>query len=56
MYDLLDRSNPRNKRFVEELLKKWTPPQRQISIPNDVQVKIPTRFFKEQLTQKNIVP
>ena len=33
MYELLDKSEPRNRRFVKELLQRWKPPERQVSIP-----------------------
>ena len=38
LLDLLDGSVPRNKKFIQELLTKWRPPERQIQVPENVQV------------------
>ena len=36
--DLLDSSIPRNKKFINDVLRKWRPPPKKIDLPADVQV------------------
>jgi len=44
MSELLDPKVPRNKKFISELLRKWTPPGKHIGVPNDVQVRGFSKF------------
>ena len=36
--DLLDPNVPSHKKFINELLRRWRPPPKQVEVPNDVQV------------------
>ena len=36
--ELLDSKVSRNRRFIDQLLKKWQPPDRQINVPDGIQV------------------
>ena len=47
MYDLLDKSEPKSRKFVEELLRKWKPSERQVPVPEDAMVRIILCSFKD---------
>ena len=36
--ELLDTSNPRHRRFIDELIKKWRQPERRVDAPGNLQV------------------
>lgn len=45
MYELLDKSNPKNRKFVDELLRRWKQPERQVSVPQEATVRRALVFF-----------